>query len=80
MGEQYKLIDGVLYQAIDTEGYKGKLDSLVEQIRPYKDGIVQCENQIQEYRQQMSHIIANSGLSREIARAIDPIKADFLGL
>lgn len=77
---QYKMIDGVLYQAIDTESFQGKLNSVVEQVRPYKEGIYQCERQIREYQNQISSIVGNSGLDREIARAIDPTKADFLGL
>lgn len=80
MPEKYKLIDGVLYQSIDTTGFQDLLNRTVEQVRPYKDGIYQCERQIEEYRQQITAIVTNSGLDREVARAIDPTKADFLGL
>ena len=80
MPEKYKMIDGRLYQCIDTAGFQDLLNRTVEQVRPYKDGIIQCERQIEEYRQQISAIVANSGLDREVARAIDPVKSDFLGL
>lgn len=80
MGTQYKLIDGVLYQAIDTDGFKDKLNATVEQIRPYKDGIAQCKRQLAEYEEQIKYIVNSSGLDRDVARALDPSKADFLGL
>lgn len=76
----YKMIDGVLYQSIDTQGFQDKLNNVVEQVRPYKDGIYQCKKQIEEYEAQIHHIVSNSGLDRDVARAIDPTKADFLGL
>lgn len=76
----YKLIDGILYQAIDTAPVKAKLNSVIEQVRPYKEGIKQCEDQIEEYKKQIATIIETSGLNKEIAKAIDPEKADFLGL
>lgn len=77
---KYRIIDGVLYQAVDTAVLKDRLNSVVEQIRPYKEGIQQCEAQIAEYKEQIASIVANSGLDKEAARALDPEKADFLGL
>lgn len=77
---QYKVIDGVLYQSVDTTAIKDRLNSVVEQVRPYKDGIQQCENQIREYKEQITAIVQASGLNHEVVKAIAPEKADFLGL
>lgn len=77
---QYKVIDGVLYQSVDTAAIRDRMNSVMEQVRPYKDGIQQCENQIREYKEQITTIVQSSGLNREVVRALDPEKADFLGL
>lgn len=77
---QYKVIDGVLYQSVDTTTIKDRLNSVMEQVRPYKDGIQQCENQIREYKDQITTIVQASGLNCEVVKIIAPEKADFLGL
>lgn len=79
MAQSYKLIDGVLYQAVDTIEIQAKLNEVVEAVKPYKTGIEQCEAQIKEYNAQISVIIANSGIDKEVAKVVDPEKASFLG-
>lgn len=77
---EYKVIDGVLYQSVDVSGFRDKLNTLVEQVRPYKEGIQQCRKQIEEYEIQITRIVQGSGLDKEIAKALDPEKASFLGM
>lgn len=84
---KYRIIDGVLYQSVDTSEITQKLDSLVERVRPYKEGIQQCEskiaeyqNQADEYQRQIVKLVQESGIDQEVARAVDPDKASFLGL
>lgn len=79
MAKSYKVIDGVLYQEVDTTEIKERLETVVESVTPYKTGIEQCREQIKKYEEQISTIIANSGLEKEVVRAIDPEKASFLG-
>lgn len=76
----YKLIDGVLYQTVDTAGVREQVDAVIAQVQPYKDGIKQCERQIAQYHDQIARIISGSGIDAEIVRALAPEKADFLGL
>lgn len=83
----YRIIDGVLYQSIDTSEVTQKLDSLAEKVRPYKEGIQQCElkiseyqKQADEYQRQIAKFVEESGIDQDVARAIDPDKASFLGL
>lgn len=80
MGDRYKLIDGKLYRELDTTDIQNRLQQVLAEVKPYKDGIQQCEAQIAEYEAQISTIIANSGIDKEIIRVIDPEKADFLGI
>lgn len=84
---KYKVIDGVLYAEVSSSEIQQKLNTAVERVRPYKEGIAQCEqqisayeNQIKEYKSQISSIIAESGIDREAAALVDPEKTSFLGL
>lgn len=75
----YKIIDGVLYQSVDAQGIQAQLDDLVAKVKPYTEGIAQCEAQIKEYKAQIATIVANSSVDKEAAKILAPEKADFLG-
>ena len=76
---EYKVIDGVLYKSVDTTGLHSQIDKVINEIQPYKDGIKQCEDQITQYNNQINTIIANSGLDKEVVKAVAPDKANLLG-
>lgn len=75
----YKVIDGILYQSVDTKEIQAKLDNLVAEVKPYKTGIDECNAQIKAYEQQISLMVTNSGIDKEMAKIIDPEKSSFLG-
>lgn len=84
----YKIIDGKLCKVveIDSAELQNTVDCTVEAVRPYAEGIAQCEAQIKqneaqiaEYRRQIDDIISKSGLEAEAVRVFSPEKASFLG-
>ena len=71
---------------IDSAELQETVDRTVEEVRPYAEGIAQCEAQIKqneaqiaEYKRQIDEIIERSGLEAEAVKAISPEKASFLG-
>lgn len=80
MEKSYKVIDGVLYNAVDTTEIKKKIADTVEKVKPYKVGIEGLKRQEANYENQISAIIANADLDADIVRAIDPENAVYLGL
>lgn len=83
----YKIIEGKLYAEVDSTDIQQKLNTAVEKVRPYKEGITQCkqqisayENQIKEYESQISLIVSDIGIDKEAASLVDPEKTSFLGL
>lgn len=84
----YKIIDGKLCKVteIDSTELQEMVDRTVEEVRPYAEGIAQCEAQIRqneaqiaEYRRQIDEIVVRSGLETEAVKVFSPEKASFLG-
>lgn len=83
---QFKLIDGVVYKAVETTEVKNQIDNLYLKAKPYIDGITeskrcihQYEDQIAGYEAQLSQLMAIENIDPEIARMVDPEKAALLG-
>ena len=82
----YKIIDGVLYQQVDTSDIKEKINSVVRDVKPYQQAIEQVDNKIEslnrqriEYRAQIDKIVAQAGLDADLVKQLDPDNALVLG-
>lgn len=82
----YKIIDGVLYQQVDTSDIKEKINSVVRDVKPYQQAIEQVDNKIEslnrqriEYKAQIDKIVAQAGLDADLVRQLDPDNALVLG-
>jgi FtsZ-binding cell division protein ZapB len=82
----YKIIDGVLYQQVDTSDIKEKINSVVRDVKPYQQAIEQVDNKIEslnrqriEYKAQIDKIVAQAGLDADLVKQLDPDNAFVLG-
>lgn len=82
----YKIIDGVLYQQVDTSDIKEKINSVVRDVKPYQQAIEQVDNKIEslnrqrtEYEAQINKIVAQAGLDAALVKQLDPDNALVLG-
>jgi FtsZ-binding cell division protein ZapB len=82
----YKIIDGVLYQQVDTSDIKEKINSVVRDVKPYQQAIEQVDNKIEslnrqriEYKAQIDKIVAQAGLDADLVKQLDPDNALVLG-
>ena len=81
-----KIIDGVLYQQVDTSDIKEKINSVVRDVKPYQQAIEQVDNKIEslnrqriEYKAQIDKIVAQAGLDADLVKQLDPDNALVLG-
>ena len=81
----YKIIDGIVYQQVDTTEIREKINAVKAKIKPFADGIAESERcisayqeQIIGYKQQIANIIATENLDPEIVKMVDPESASTL--
>lgn len=86
MEGQYKVIDGVIYKAVDTNAIKSQAEVLKTKLQPYIDGIAEAnrciatyQSQIDSYNKQITDTIAASGIDAEAVKLVDPDLAKSLG-
>lgn len=82
----YERINGKLYKQVDEQEAKEKVEKLFSQTKSLIDGIKTCEknilafnNQKQKYIEDISKIMLENGIDKQLIEQVMPKEANILG-